>query len=224
VTPILKATNVSAGYNGHPVVHDLDIEVSAGEVVLLVGPNGAGKSTSLLSLASNQTLLDGEVMFERTPITHMPLHRRAGLGMAFVPEGRSIFMRLTAQENLRLGRGDADAALALFPELAPLLRRVAGALSGGEQQILTLARALSRHPRLLMADELSLGLAPLVVNALLQAVRRAATDNDLAALLVEQHVSQALKIADRVYVMQRGRIVMSGTVDEVAPELQVAYL
>jgi branched-chain amino acid transport system ATP-binding protein len=140
-----------------------------------------------------------------------------------VPEERSIFGGLSTEENLRVGRGDRDSALELFPELRPLLKRPAGLLSGGEQQMLTLARALAREPTILLADELSLGLAPKVVQRLLIAVREAA-DEGIGVLLVEQHVKQALKVADRVYVMRRGRIVLKGTSNEVAPRLEDAYL
>jgi branched-chain amino acid transport system ATP-binding protein len=147
--------------------------------------------------------------------------------MGFITEERSVFMRLTAAENLRVaGVAPADA-IALFPELTPLMERSAGLLSGGEQQMLTLARALARKPALLLADELSLGLAPLLVKRLLETVRRVATEQSTGVLLVEQHVRQALAIADRVYVMQRGHIVISGTVDEVRgrlDEIEATYL
>jgi branched-chain amino acid transport system ATP-binding protein len=133
-------------------------------------------------------------------------------------------MRLSVRDNLRLGRGDMDVALAMFPELVPLLGRIAGKLSGGEQQMLTLARALSRRPRLLLADELSLGLAPLVVPRLLEAVRRAADEDGLGVLLVEQHVRQALRYADRVIVLRRGAVALTGPADQVADRIEDAYL
>jgi branched-chain amino acid transport system ATP-binding protein len=223
---LLVAEGLSAGYHGHPIVHDLDLTVNAGEVVVLLGPNGAGKTTTLLALAGDLPALAGEVRL-RGNRTKAPLHRRAQDGLSFVTEERSVFMRLSVLENLRVGRIDMDYALALFPELEPLLRRRAGLLSGGEQQMLSLARALARRPKLLLVDELSLGLAPLVVVRLLDAVRRAAHEDGVGVLLVEQHVKQALAVADHVLVMQRGQIVLRGPKDEVAgrvAELEAAYL
>jgi branched-chain amino acid transport system ATP-binding protein len=220
---LLSARGLGAGYHGHPIVADLDLEVARGEVVALLGPNGAGKSTTLLTLAGHLRPLAGEVWFDGS-VTKAPLHARARGGLAFVPEGRTVFRRLTTAQNLRVGRGDAEIALEVFPELRPLLKRSAGLLSGGEQQMLTLGRALGRRPKLLLADELSLGLAPLVVVRLLEAVRRVAKEDGVGVLLVEQHVQQALRYADRVYVMRRGEIVLSGSVEEVKPRLEDAYL
>jgi branched-chain amino acid transport system ATP-binding protein len=219
---LLEALGLSAGYHGHAIVHDLDLTVGAGEVVALLGANGAGKTTTLLTLAGELPPLGGEIRCDGKRTT-FSLHTRAREGLGFVTEERSVFMSLSVRDNLRVGRGDTDQALELFPELRALLNRRAGLLSGGEQQMLTLARALARNPRLLLADELSLGLAPQVVQRLLQAVRRAA-DGGIGVLLVEQHVKQALKIADRVCVMRRGELVLEGTAAEVAPRLQQAYL
>jgi branched-chain amino acid transport system ATP-binding protein len=220
---LLAARGLAAGYHKHPVVEGIDLEVRPGEVVALLGPNGAGKTTTLLALAGELAPLAGEVVF-RGQKTTASLFRRARNGLAFVPEERSVFPQLTAAENLKVGRGNDEIALSLFPELEPLLERRGGLLSGGEQQILTLARALSREPVLLLADELSLGLAPLVVARLLKAVREAAEERGVGVLLVEQHVKQALRIADRVLVMRGGRIVISGTVAEVEGRLEEAYL
>jgi branched-chain amino acid transport system ATP-binding protein len=147
--------------------------------------------------------------------------------MGFVTEERSVFMQLSAEENLRVAGVSRDDAVALFPELEPLMGRTAGLLSGGEQQMLTLARAVARNPSLLLVDELSLGLAPVIVKRLLQTVRNVATTRATGILLVEQHVRQALHVADRVYVMQRGRIVMSGSGEEVRgriDEIEATYL
>ena len=223
MAPLLVVRDLAAGYHGHPVVRDVNLEVSAGEVVALLGPNGAGKTTTLMALAGHNPALSGAVEFAGLP-TRAPLHRRAAAGLAYVTEARSVFMRLTVAENLRVARCDTKWAMTLFPELEALLARTAGQLSGGEQQILTLARALARRPTLLLADELSLGLAPMVVGRLLAAVRLAAHEQGLGVLVVEQHVAQALSVADRVHAMRRGEIVLSGTPEETAPRLEEAYL
>lgn len=220
---LLRAAGLAAGYNGHPVVRNLDLQINAGEVVALVGANGAGKTTSLMALAGVLPPLEGEVLIDGKP-TRAPLHMRARNGLAYVTEDRSVFMRLTVRDNLRVGDCSEDAALAIFPELELHLKKLAGQLSGGEQQMLTLARALGRRPTVLLADELSLGLAPLIVKRLLLAVRSAADIHQVGALIVEQHVGQALRIADSVYAMRRGEIVLAGTVAETESRLQEAYL
>ena len=225
MSALLEAVGLSAGHGGVPVVHDLDLEVHRGEVVVLLGANGAGKTTTLRTLAGAIPAVAGEVRWDGTS-TSEPLHRRARRGLGLVTEERSVFMGLTAEANLRLGRGPVEAAVDLFPELKPLLKRRAGLMSGGEQQILTLARALAGDPSALLADELSLGLAPLVVTRLLAAVREAA-DRGVAVLLVEQHAAQALAIADRGYVFRRGRVVMSGSADDLRAgfdEIRNSYL
>ncbi len=200
-------------------MHDLDLEVGAGEVVALLGPNGAGKTTTLLTLAGDLPVLGGEVCWRGVP-ARAGLDRRARDGLGFVPEGRSAITRLTTTENLRLARGDVEGAFELFPELRARASVRAGMLSGGEQQMLVLARVLSRDPAVVLADELSLGLAPLVVDRLLQALRDAATDRGVGVLLVEQHVGKALQYADRVYVLRQGRVAMSGTAEELSGRLQ----
>jgi branched-chain amino acid transport system ATP-binding protein len=223
---LLVAEGVSAGYHGHPIVHDLNLRVPAGKVVVLLGPNGAGKTTTLLTLSGDIPALKGEIIIDGKP-TRSPLYARAKRGLSFVTEERSVFMRLSVAENLRVGRGDTDRALELFPELRPLMRRRAGLLSGGEQQMLSLARALARGPKILLVDELSLGLAPLVVIRLLEAVRVAAHEQGVGVLLVEQHVNQALRVADEVLVMQRGTIVLEGPTADVQGrlgDLEAAYL
>jgi branched-chain amino acid transport system ATP-binding protein len=171
-------------------------------------------------------LLRGEVLFEGEPTT-APLYRRARAGLAYVTEERSVFKGLSGFDNLRCGGVAPADALALFPELGRCLGTRGGLLSGGEQQMLTVARALARRPRLLLADELSLGLAPLIVDRLLQAVRAAATDRGMAVLLVEQHARKALRYADRVYVMRRGRIEMALSAAEAGrriSEIENVYL
>jgi branched-chain amino acid transport system ATP-binding protein len=224
--PLLECRGLAAGYGAVAVVRDLDLRVEQGEVVALIGPNGAGKTTTLLTLAGELPSLAGEVVFRGAPTT-APLFRRARRGMGLVTEERSVFMQLSTEENLRVAGVATADAVALFPELAPLMGRTAGLLSGGEQQMLTLARAVARDPSLLLVDELSLGLAPVIVKRLLQTVRQVADERSTGILLVEQHVRQALHVADRVYVMQRGRIAMSGTGDEVhgrIDEIEATYL
>jgi branched-chain amino acid transport system ATP-binding protein len=223
---LLECRALAAGYGAVAVVRDVDLHVEPGEVVALIGPNGAGKTTTLLTLAGELPAIAGDVVF-RGAVTKAPLFRRARDGMGFVTEERSVFMALSAEENLRVAGVSRADAVDVFPELEPLMGRTAGLLSGGEQQMLTLARAVARAPKLLLVDELSLGLAPVVVKRLLQTVRRIASERSTGVLLVEQHVRQALHIADRVYVMQRGRIVMSGTADEVhgrIDEIETTYL
>jgi branched-chain amino acid transport system ATP-binding protein len=225
MTTLLSGEGLTAGYGANPVLRDVNVHVDAGEVVALLGANGAGKSTTLLALSGELTASQGRVLWKGSPTRH-PLHRRARNGLAYVTEERSVFMSLTCEENLRLGRGGVKKAVALVPELGPLLKRKAGLLSGGEQQYLTLARALAAEPEVLMADELSLGLAPILARHLLDKAR-AAADRGAGVLIVEQHISQALRIADRVYVMQRGHIALEGTAAEITDrldEIESAYL
>jgi branched-chain amino acid transport system ATP-binding protein len=223
---LIECRQLRAGYGELAVVRDLDLRVDSGEVVALLGPNGAGKTTTLLTMAGELTPLGGEVLWKGKVITS-PMHSRCSNGLGYLTEERSVIMTLTARENLRLADVSIDDATALFPQLANLLDRRAGLLSGGEQQMLSLARALCRRPEVLLADELSLGLAPLIVDHLLATVRQAADERGVGVLLVEQHVRKALTVADRVYVMERGRIMMTGTADEARAnltEIEAAYL
>jgi len=223
---LIEARGLSAGYGKMAVVRDLDLHVDAGEVVALVGPNGAGKTTTLLTLAGELAPLEGEVSFMGAPTT-APMHARCRNGLSFVTEERSVIMDMSVADNLKLAAVAPEVAIGLFPALERILGRSAGLCSGGEQQMLTLARALGRDPEVLLADELSLGLAPLIVTHLLAALRSAADEKGIAVLLVEQHVRQALQMADRVYVMERGRVALSGTSAEVADQLDAvesAYL
>jgi branched-chain amino acid transport system ATP-binding protein len=216
--------NLHAGYGGVEVVRGLSLHVEGGEVVVLLGANGAGKTTTMLALGGVLPSR-GTVTFDGAPLRG-PLHRRVRRGVGFIPEARGVFPRLSTRTNLRLGRGGIAGAVALFPELQGLLDRRAGLLSGGEQQMVTLARALAADPCLLLIDELSLGLAPLIVRRLLGEVR-AAADRGVGVLLVEQHARQALSIADRGYVMRRGVIELEGTSAELLArldEIEQAYL
>ena len=210
---LVQARGLTAGYGGTPAIHGIDLEARAGEVVALLGANGAGKTTTLLTLAGEVAPISGSVVF-RGDARRRRLHQRARQGLGFLTEERCVFMQLTGWQNLKLGRGRPQKALQLFPELEEHLDKKVGLLSGGQQQMLALGRVLAAQPRVLLADELSLGLAPMVVERLLTAVR-AAADDGVAVILVEQHVRQALAIADRVHVLRRGRVVLSGSADEL---------
>ncbi|MCU1481266.1 MAG: transporter related protein [Subtercola sp.] len=224
MTAIIEARGLSAGYGKVVIVRDLDLSIEPGEIVALLGPNGAGKTTTLMTLAGALTPLGGDVELFGRPTT-APLHKRVQSGLGVIGEERTVLMGLTVAENLRVCRSDTARALELFPELEAHLHRKVGLLSGGQQQMLALARVLSRNPSVILADELSLGLAPVIVKRLLQALR-AAADTGVGVLLVEQHVREALAIADRVYVLQRGRVVLSGQAAEIADrvgDLQASY-
>jgi branched-chain amino acid transport system ATP-binding protein len=211
--PALRAAGLSVGYHQVPVVHDLDLEVRPGEMVALFGPNGAGKTTTLLALAGEVAILSGTVEYFGTP-ERRPLHLRAQDGLGLLTEDRAVFMTLTARDNLRLGRGTVESALGYFPELEAHLDRRTSLLSGGQQQMLALGRILAGRPRIVLADELSLGLAPMVVQRLLRALR-AAADEGAAVLLVEQHVRLALHHVDRAYVLTRGRIALTAPSEQL---------
>jgi len=224
--PVMSVREMSTGYSGQPVVHGLSFEVMPGEVLCLLGPNGAGKTTTMLALAGELPLIAGEVEFAGVK-PNAPLYKRARNGMSYVTEERSIFKAMTLRDNLRIGGVSVDEAVELFPELGKRLGVRGGLLSGGEQQMLTLARALGRKPRLLLADELSLGLAPLVVDRLLNAVRQAADEQGTAVIMVEQHAHKALRYTDHAIVMRRGRVGLDLTGEQARTrigEVEQAYL
>jgi branched-chain amino acid transport system ATP-binding protein len=206
---VLRLDGVTAGY-GSPAVRGVDLRVGRGEVVGLFGPNGAGKTSTMKTIAGLLALEGGALEIAGARDARH-LHGRARRGLAYVAEGRGVFMGLTVQENLRLGRGPVDAAFGLFPELTRLRHRKVASLSGGEQQMLSLARALAARPALLLVDELSLGLAPRIVTRLLRTLRHAADETGMGALVVEQHVDQALDYVDYAYVLHRGRIAVHGS-------------
>jgi branched-chain amino acid transport system ATP-binding protein len=221
--PVLELVGLTSGYGDLAAIRDVSIQIFPGEVVALFGPNGAGKTTTLLAAVGVLPQMRGSVLW-RGSKTRQPLHKLVRGGLAFVPEERSIIAGLTARDNLRLGRGGLDAALQHFPELEPHLSRKAGLLSGGQQQMLTLARALASDPIALLVDELSLGLAPLVVERLLSAVRQAADERGVAVLLVEQQARRALSVADRWYLLSNGELVTQGNADSGIETLEAAYL
>jgi len=228
---LLDVEGLTAGYDGVPVVRNVDLHVDAGEVVAMLGPNGAGKTTTLLAISGIVPLLAGTIRAIGEPASVRRPYRTARRGVAHVPEDRALFFGLSGRENLRLGsRGDHGAialAIEFFPALEPHLGRRAGLLSGGEQQMLALARALVSRPKLLMVDEMSLGLAPIIVERLIPILREVAEKTGAGVLLVEQHVHIALQVADRAYVMNHGEIELEGRADEIASateRLQASYL
>ncbi len=223
MSALLEVEDLRAGYGRVEVVRDLTLTLAEGEVVALLGPNGAGKTTTLLTIAGLLPPLGGSVRVLGQPVDWRVAHRNARRGVALVTEDRSLFPQLTARENLRLAsrtRRGLDVA-SYFEALEALLDRKACLLSGGEQQMLAIARALAAKPRLLLVDEMSLGLAPVVVERLAQIVRRVAEELGIGVLLVEQHVPVALSIADRAVVLRHGEVVLTGEASVLAgqPEL-----
>jgi len=214
----LEIVGVDAGYGHIDVLHGVNISVRPGEVVCLLGPNGAGKTTLLLGCVGQLPLRSGQVLVDGRAVSSRHPNRAARLGITFVPDHRGLFLQLTVAENLRLvhpWRGSMDEVGAIFPALTPLMTRRAGLLSGGEQQMVALAKAVLFRPKVLLIDEMSHGLAPLVAERLLTMVGELAQRHDTAVLLVEQTVEMALAVSDRALVMRQGRIVMEGTAAEV---------
>jgi branched-chain amino acid transport system ATP-binding protein len=234
-TPLLTVRGVKTYYGNILALKGVDLDVADGEIVTLIGANGAGKSTLMMTIFGNPRAREGSIVFDGRDITRMPTHEIARLRIAQAPEGRRIFSRMTVLENLQMGAVVADEAnfeqdlekiFTLFPRLKQRLLQRGGTLSGGEQQMLAIARALMARPRLLLLDEPSLGLAPMIVRQIFDAIRELNTREKLTVFLVEQNAFHALKLANRGYVMVNGVITLSGTGKELLqrPEVKSAYL
>ena len=234
-TPLLSVRGVKTFYGRVMALKGVDLDVSEGEIVTLIGANGAGKSTLMMTVCGNPRAREGSIVFGDRDITHLPTHEIARLKLAQAPEGRRIFSRMTVLENLQMGATTAEPAsfdrdlervLALFPRLKQRIGQRGGTLSGGEQQMLAIARALMAKPRLLLLDEPSLGLAPMIVRQIFDAIRALNKQDGLTVFLVEQNAYHALKLAHRGYVMVNGLITLSGTGRELLerPEIKSAYL
>ncbi|WP_371325482.1 ABC transporter ATP-binding protein [Dechloromonas sp. ZY10] len=232
---MLKLSGVHAHYGHIHALRGIDLEVAAGEIVTLIGANGAGKSTLMMTLFGAPRASAGRIVFDGEDITALPTHQVPHRGIALVPEGRRIFPRMSVLENLQMGAVLADPAnfeadvarmIELFPILGERRLQRAGTLSGGEQQMLAIARALMSRPQLLLLDEPSLGLAPLYIKRIFQIIRDLNREHGMTILLVEQNAHHALRVAHRGYVLQHGEIVLSGSGQELlaSPEVRAAYL
>lgn len=233
--PLLQVRGVTAYYGNICALKGVDIDVQPGEIVTLIGANGAGKSTLMMTLFGDPRARDGQIIYDSRDITRLAPHEIARLRIAQSPEGRRIFPRMTVMENLQMGAAidslahfdeDLDRVTKLFPRLKERLNQRGGTLSGGEQQMLAIARALMSRPRLLLLDEPSLGLAPLIVKQIFDVIRDINQSDGMTIFLVEQNAFHALKLAHRAYVMVNGEITMSGTGRELLsrPEVRAAYL
>ena len=232
---MLEVRGVATFYGAIQALHGVDLDVAAGEIVTLIGANGAGKSTLLMTICGNPRARDGTIKLEGEDITQLPTHQIVRRGVAQVPEGRRIFPRMSVFENLQMGATitdpvhfakDLDRVFAMFPRLAERREQRGGTLSGGEQQMLAIGRALMSRPRLLLLDEPSLGLAPLIVRQIFDSIRRIAREEKVTIFLVEQNAYHALRLADRGYVLVNGRVRLSGTGKELLAnqEVRSAYL
>jgi branched-chain amino acid transport system ATP-binding protein len=234
--PLLQVNDIHVSYGSVDAVRGISIAVEPGEVVALLGSNGAGKTTTLRTISGLQRAQQGSILFAGSDVSRLPAHVVVGKGIGHVPEGRHVFGTLTVLENLNLGgyllRGRPDEfkdrrtrVLQTFPVLEERLHQLAGTLSGGEQQMLAIGRAMMNRPRLLMLDEPSLGLSPVLARKILKVVKGFASEG-VGILLVEQNARQALAVSDRAYVLETGRIALEGSANEIAadPRIRQAYL
>jgi branched-chain amino acid transport system ATP-binding protein len=234
-SPLLQLQNLQISYGGIQAVKGIDLDLWAGELVCLIGANGAGKTTTLNAIAGVLPIAGGDILYAGDRMNSVPAHKRLRKGIALVPEGRGIFTRLTVEENLRMGaytrndkagiEADLERVYTMLPRVKERLHQVAGTLSGGEQQMVAIGRALLSRPKLLLLDEPSMGLAPLVVEKIFEVVQSVAKEG-VTILLVEQNANLALEFAQRGYVMESGKITLSGTGDELLanPKVREAYL
>lgn len=232
---LLELRQLDVAYGGIRAVRELSLKVNQGELVALIGANGAGKSTTLRAICGLVPYVAGEIIYDGRPIAGMPSYRLVRHGLVMVPEGRGIFGQLTIEENLAMGaysrrdaeqiRVDTEHVLELFPRLKERLKQTAGTLSGGEQQMLAMGRAMLSRPRLLLLDEPSMGLAPLMVERIFEVVRNIA-DQGVTILLIEQNAKLALEMSERGYVMESGRMILEGPSRELLadPKVRAAYL
>ena len=232
---LLQVEGVQTYYGNIRALNGVDVSVQEGEIVALIGANGAGKSTLMMTIFGSPRARAGKIIFSGTDITEMPTHEIARMRIAQSPEGRRIFPRMTVMENLQMGASldnlkhfdeDAEKVFALFPRLKERIAQRGGTLSGGEQQMLSIARALRARPKLLLLDEPSLGLAPLIVKQIFDAIRELNRTEGLTVFLVEQNAFGALKLANRGYVMVNGNVTLSGSGAELLanPDVRAAYL
>ena len=234
-TPLLQLRDLRVAYGAIEAVKGISLELAHGELVSLIGANGAGKTTTLNAIAGILPTAGGELLYEGKGIEKLSAHLRLRRGLALVPEGRGIFTRLTVEENLRMGaycrrdvdgvEADLERVFTMLPRVKERLQQVAGTLSGGEQQMVAIGRALLSRPRLLLLDEPSMGLAPLVVEKIFEVIRSVAAEG-VTILLVEQNANLALEFSQRAYVMESGRITLAGTGAELLadPKVRAAYL
>jgi len=233
---MLKLTNIAARYGSARVLNDISMEIRDQETVAIVGSNGAGKSSLVKAIMGVLKVTDGEIHFLGNDITHLPAHTRAEMGIGIVPEGRRLFPRMTVEENLLVGgiaprvrakRQDSlEDIYQTFPRLKERRTQQAATLSGGEQQMLAIGRALMSHPKLVVFDEPSLGLAPKIVTEVFLTIRRISQERQMTVLLIEQNVTLSLQFSSRAYVMENGKIVISGNSQELLdnPHIKKAYL
>ena len=233
---ILNVNDLNVYYGGIHAIKNISFNIKKGEIVSLIGANGAGKTSTLHAISGLVPIKSGEISLNGENVTNIEAHKLVGLGMAHVPEGRRIFTELTVLENLEMGaytrndteqiKEDIKHMFTLFPRLAERKKQLAGTMSGGEQQMLAMARALMSSPSLLLLDEPSMGLAPLLVQEIFNIIERINKEENVTVLLVEQNANMALSIADRGYVLETGKIILEGTGKELLsnPEIKKAYL